>query len=86
MTYSSLEMTMGQTLANFKLCLMIARDAKIKFSVEKSSFLTTKVKILGYEFDTKDVILTIDKLKASAIQNLKKTSSLFELHSRLPSF
>ena len=75
-----------QTLANFKLCLMIARDAKIKFSVEKSSFLTTKVKILGYEFDTKDVILTMDKLKASAIQNLKKPSSLFELHSRLASF
>ncbi len=78
--------TYEQTIANFKLCLMIARLAKIKFSVEKSSFLTTKVKVLGYEFDTKDVVLTMDRLKASAIQNLKKPSSLFELHSRLASF
>ncbi|PVE27039.1 hypothetical protein DC007_14725, partial [Enterococcus faecalis] len=75
-----------QALAGLKLVLMIARDAKIKFSIEKSSFLTTKVKVLGYEFDTKDVILTMDRLKASAIQNLRKPSSLFELHSRLASF
>jgi hypothetical protein len=60
---------------------LIARDAKIKFSIEKSTFLTTKVKILGYEFDTKDAILTMDKLKASAIANLKKPSSLYELHT-----
>jgi RNase H-like domain found in reverse transcriptase len=33
-----------------------------------------------------DAILTMDKLKASALQNLKKPSSLFELHSRLASF
>jgi hypothetical protein len=73
-------------LACTRFCLLIARDAKIKFSIEKSAFLTTKVKILGYEFDTKDAILTMDKLKASAIMNFKKTSSLFELHSRLASF
>jgi hypothetical protein len=74
------------TLACTKLCLLIARDAKIKFLIEKSAFLTTKVKILGYEFDTKDAILRMDKLKASAIENLKKPSSLYELHSRLASF
>ena len=34
-----------QALAGLKLVLMIARDAKIKFSIEKSSFLTTKVKV-----------------------------------------
>ncbi|MEG1725637.1 MAG: reverse transcriptase domain-containing protein, partial [Anaerovoracaceae bacterium] len=35
-----------QLLAVTKLCLLVARKAKIKFSVEKSSFLTTKIKIL----------------------------------------
>jgi Reverse transcriptase (RNA-dependent DNA polymerase) len=58
-------------LACARLCLLIARDARIKYSIEKSAFVTTKVKILGYEFDTMDAILTMDKLKASAIQNLK---------------
>jgi hypothetical protein len=48
--------------------------------------LTNKIKLLGYEYDTKDVMLMMDKLKASAIQNLKKPSSLFELHSQLASF
>ena len=42
--------------------------------------------MLGYEFDTRDTKLTMDKLKASAIMNLKKPSSLYELHSRLASF
>jgi RNase H-like domain found in reverse transcriptase len=78
--------TYEEALAAARLCLMIARDANIKFSIEKSSFLTTKVKILGYEFDTMDAVLTMDKLKCSAILNLKKPSSLFELHSRLASF
>jgi RNase H-like domain found in reverse transcriptase/Reverse transcriptase (RNA-dependent DNA polymerase) len=73
-------------LACTRLCLLIARDARIKYLIEKSAFVTTKVKILGDEFDTMDAILTMDKLKASAIQNLKKPSSLFELHSRLASF
>jgi hypothetical protein len=73
-------------LACARLCLLIARDARIKYLIEISAFVTTKVKILGYEFETMDAILTMDKLKASAIQNLKKPSSLFELHSRLASF
>ena len=78
--------TYEETIVNWKLCLMVAREAKIKFSAEKSTFLTTKVKVLGYEFDTRDTKLTMDKLKASAIANLKKPSSLYELHSRLASF
>jgi dUTPase len=69
----------------FKLVLMAARQAKIKFSIEKSSFFTTKIKILGYAYDTKETVLTMDKLKASAILNMKKPASLFELHSRLAS-
>ena len=68
-----------------KIVLMAARKAKIKFSSEKSSFFTTKIKILGYSFDTKEVVLTMDKLKASAILNMKKPASLYELHSRLAS-
>ena len=75
-----------QLYACFKLCMMAARDVKIKFSIEKVKFFTTKIKILGYLFDTKNIELTIDKLKASAIMNMKKPSSLFELHSRLCSF
>jgi hypothetical protein len=63
----------------FKMVLMAARKAKIKYSIEKSSFFTTKLKILGYSFDTKDVHLTMDKLKASGFLNTKKPSSLYEL-------
>jgi hypothetical protein len=70
----------------FKMVLMAARKAKIKYSIEKSSFFTTKLKILGYSFDTKDVHLTMDKLKASGFLNTKKPSSLYELHSRLAAF
>ena len=63
-----------------------AREARIKFSIEKATFFMTKIKILGYSFDTKNIELTMDKLKASAIMNMKKPLSLFELHSRLCSF
>ena len=41
---------------------------------------------MGYSFNTRETILTMDKLKASAILNMKKPSSLYELHSRLSSF
>ena len=78
--------TYEQLYACFKICMMAARDAKIKFLIEKATFFTTKIKILGYSFDTKNIELTMDKLKASAIMNMKKPSSLFELHSRLCSF
>ncbi len=78
--------TYEQLFVCFKLCLMAAREAKIKFSIEKTTFFTTKIKVLGYSFDTKDAMLTMDKLKASAISNMKKPSSLFELHSRLCAF
>ncbi len=70
----------------FKMVLMAARKAKIKYSIEKSSFFTTKLKILGYSFDTKDEHLTMDKLKASGFLNTKKPSSLYELQSRLAAF
>jgi hypothetical protein len=73
-------------LVCFKAVLLAARIAGIKFSIEKSSFFTTKIKILGYSFDTKDVILMMDQLKASAFANMKKPSSLYELHSRLAAF
>jgi hypothetical protein len=59
-------------LVCFKAVLLAARIAGIKFSIEKSSFFTTKIKILGYSFDTKDVILMMDQLKASAFANMKK--------------
>jgi hypothetical protein len=65
---------------------MAATEAKIKFSSEKSKFFTTNVKVLGYSFDTSNVQLTMDKVKASGIMNTKKPSSLYELHSRLASF
>ncbi|RPH76228.1 MAG: hypothetical protein EHM77_09445, partial [Planctomycetaceae bacterium] len=72
--------------ACLKMVLLAARAAKIKYSIEKSSFFTTKIKILGYSFDTKDVYLTMDKLKASGFLNTKKPASLYELHSRLAAF
>jgi hypothetical protein len=78
--------TYEQLYVCFKLCLMAAREAKIKFSIEKTTFFTTKLKVLGYSFDTKDATLTMDRLKSSAISNMKKPSSLFELHSRLCAF
>jgi hypothetical protein len=78
--------TYEQLYVCFKICLMAAREAKIKFSIEKTTFFTTKIKVLGYSFDTKDALLTMDRLKSSAITNMKKPSSLFELHSRLCAF
>ena len=69
-----------------KLVLMVAREAKVKFSIEKSSFFTENIKVLGYSSNTRETVLTMDKLKASAILNMKKPSSLYELHSRLSSF
>ena len=78
--------TYEQLLICFKLCLMAAREAKIKFSMEKTTFFTTKIKVLGYTFDTKEAALTMDKLKSSAILNMKRPSSLYELHSRLCAF
>jgi hypothetical protein len=70
-------------LVCLKLLLRVARDHKIKFSVQKSVFITTKFQIAGYEFDTKQGSWTMDKLKSSALQNMKKPTSLFELHNRI---
>ena len=42
-------------LVIFKLVLQAAKLASIKFSIEKSAFLTTNIKVLGYSFDTKFV-------------------------------
>lgn len=78
--------TDDQLLVCLKLVLQAARKAGIKFSIEKCSFMTTNFKILGYTYDTKETQLCMDVLKASAFQNMKKPSSLFELHSRLAAF
>jgi len=72
--------------ACLKLVLIASRRAKIKFSIEKTVFFTTTFKILGYHFDTMNTSLTMDRLKCSALVNMKKPSSLYELHSRLASF
>jgi Reverse transcriptase (RNA-dependent DNA polymerase) len=48
-----------QLLACTKLCMLASRGAKIKYSIEKSSFLTNKIKLLGYEYDTKICLLTV---------------------------
>jgi hypothetical protein len=78
--------TFQELYVALKVLLMAATEAKIKFSSEKSKFFTTNVKVLGYSFDTSNVQLTMDKVKASGIMNTKKPSSLYELHSRLASF
>jgi hypothetical protein len=78
--------TYEQLYVCFKLFLMIARDAKIKFSIEKTKCFTKDVKVLGYAFNTEDSILKIDEFKASDIFNMKKPASLYELHLRLASF
>ncbi|RPH78852.1 MAG: hypothetical protein EHM77_06535, partial [Planctomycetaceae bacterium] len=78
--------TYEQLFIAFKLVLVAARKAKIKFSIEKSTFFCTELKVLGYSFNTENAVLHMDQLKSSAIQNMKKPSSLYELHSRLASF
>jgi len=78
--------TLEKLYVNLKIVLLAAREAKIKYSIEKSSFFTKEVTVLGYVFNTEDVVLTMDKAKASGILNMKKPSSLYELHSRLASF
>ncbi len=49
----------------------------------KSVFITTKFQIAGYEFDTKQGSWTTDKLKSRALHNMKRPTSLFELHNRI---
>jgi hypothetical protein len=75
-----------QVLAVLKIFLIACRNAKIKISIEKTVFLTTKFKVLGYVYDTKKSYLNMDTIKASGFINLKKPSSLYELHSRLAAF
>jgi dUTPase len=70
----------------FKLVMEASRKAKIKFSIEKSTFLATTIKILGYTFDTKRTELKMDPLKSSGFINMRKPSSLYELQSRLCAF
>jgi hypothetical protein len=69
-----------------KIILQASRLANIKFSAEKTTFLTKKCKVLGYHYNTETLHLTMNKNKASAFENMKKPSSLYELHSRLASF
>lgn len=71
---------------SFKLVLFVLRAARVKFSIKKSKFFTQNISVLGYAFNTKDAVLTMDKVKASAILNMKKPTSVQELQSRLSSF
>jgi hypothetical protein len=70
--------TYAELYVALKVLLIASAPAKIKFSIEKSKFFTTNVKVLGYAFDTSSVHLTMDKLKANGIMNTKKPSSLYE--------
>jgi dUTPase len=78
--------TYTECILALKLILQAARLANIKFSAEKTTFLTKKFKVLGYHYDTETLHLTMNKNKVSAFANMKKPSSLYELHSRLASF
>ncbi len=78
--------TYKKAILALKVVLEAARIAGIKFSAEKTSFLTKKIKVLGYNYNTDSLRVTMDKNKASAFLNMKKPSSLYELHSRLASF
>jgi hypothetical protein len=78
--------TYVEAIVALKVILQAARRAHIKFSAEKTKFLTKKFKVLGYHYDTETLHLTMNKNKASAFENMKKPSSLYELHSRLASF
>ena len=49
--------TYEQLLIAFKLVLVAARKAKIKFSIEKSTFFCTELKVLGYTFNTENAVL-----------------------------
>lgn len=70
-------------LVCLKLILMVARNEQIKFSIQNSSFLTDKLQIYGYNFDTMNADVTLDSLKSSAILNMKRPTSLFELQNRI---
>ena len=78
--------TYEKCIIALKLVLQAARLANIKFSAEKTKFLTKNFKVLGYNYNTETLHLTMNKNKASAFENMKKPSSLYELHSRLASF
>ncbi len=65
-----------QCILALKLVLQASRLAGIKFSAEKTKFLTTKIKVLGYGYDTRELHLTMNKNKSSAFENMKKPSSL----------
>jgi len=52
------------------MVLIASRAAKIKFSIEKSSFFTTNIKVLGYSFDT---IVSIKSNQSKSKTNPKTT-------------
>jgi hypothetical protein len=62
-----------------KIILQASRLANIKFSAEKTTFLTKKFKVLGYHYNTETLHLTMNKSKASAFENMKKTIQLVRI-------
>ena len=58
---------------------MVARHNRVKFSCNNSNFVTTKLTISGYNFDTAAATVALDSLKSSSIINMKRPTSLFEL-------
>ena len=65
---------------------MVARHNRVKFSYNKSNFVTTKLNIHGYNFDTAAATVALDSIKSSAIINMKRPTSLFELQNGIVIF
>jgi hypothetical protein len=70
----------------FKIVLEAAKKAKLKFSIQKSTFIATKIQMLGYTINTMQANIKIDAIKSSGFLNMKKPSTLYELQSRLCTF
>ena len=65
---------------------MVARHNRVKFSYNNSNFVTTKLNIHGYNFDTAAATVALDSIKSSAIINMKRPTSLFELQNGIVIF
>ena len=75
--------TFEQHIPRLEAVLFAFQKAGLKLNPAKSQFFTTKFNILGYEMDTFNQSIFMDKCKISTIQGWRRPGSLYELQSRI---
>ena len=75
--------TFEQHIPRLEAVLFAFQKAGLKLNPAKSQFFTSKFTILGYEMDTFDLSIFMDKCKVSTILEWRRPNSLYELQSRI---